>query len=72
MENILENSIITEKYINELKKLNQINYENYIQSRFYLTIKYLIPDVYSNKLYQKMNSLPFADSYAYNITENLY
>jgi hypothetical protein len=72
MENILENSIITEKYINELKKLNQINYEKYIQSRFHLTIKYLIPDVYSNKLYQKMNSLPFADSYAYNITENLY
>ena len=72
MENILENSIITEKYINELKKLNQINYENYIQSRFHLTIKYLIPDVYSNKLYQKINSLPFANSYAYNITENSY
>ena len=72
MENILENSIITEKYINEVKKINQINYENYIQSRFNLIIKYLIPDVYSNKLYQKINSLPFADTYSYNITENSY
>ena len=72
MEHILENSIITEKYINEIKKLNQIKYEKYIETRFHLTIKYLIPDSFSNKLYQKINSLPFADSYSLNIIENSY
>ena len=50
MEHILENSIITEKYINEIKKLNQIKYEKYIETRFHLTIKYLIPDSFSNNL----------------------